>query len=493
MATAREAAPTKRAPKKTEAATLPAADGAFVDAAAAAGAPPVQAALAPVVGPSGVDGIPARYADGKQWLLNGVRRHPKGALVALLFSWTGFWLALWGAVIGAGLGTLIGLGAVGGTSLGQGAFHISAAQAVSPLTVLAGFGVGLIGGFFGVIGLIVYHAPFQWIVGMFFGLISAIILIVVIAAYERLFLRLRGYRRLSRDEVRRVAPLVKDIAEGMDLDGLPRFAMADAVVPNAWAHMRTIVITTGLLQSLDDGEIRAILAHELHHWRSGDSVGLHLVWACAWPMALACNVGMYIAGVRQTNDPVAIANRYRRGALLAFIGWVIAWPAWTIIRFAIVPVISASQRRMEYEADAAAAELGYGAQLSAALRKMSVFESGRTGWENTIAATHPPTELRIEALQPPQPDDAIYQEDELRSPTWAAARRILWVFGRTSTATTSHRGAEEQIATPSDPAVGEGLPFDREFSLLPLSGWAVAMTYVTAFGVGLLIAVMQSR
>lgn len=376
--------------------------------------PVVHRALAHGVGLSGVDGIPARYADGRQWLEHGIRRHPKGALVALFFAWTGFWLALWGAAIGAVLGVLIALGAISSPSLGHSLLGIAVGQTVTPLAVVSGLVLGVLGGFIVVIGWIIFNQPVQWITGMLAGLIVAVIIMVTVAAYERLGLRLRGYRRLSRDEVRRVAPLVREVAEAMDLDGLPRFAMADLVVPNAWTHMRTIVLTTGLLQSLDDGELRAVLAHELRHWRTGDSVGLTLVWCCAWPIALTFDIGMAIAG--RKSDGSAKALRIR-GGLTSIIGWGIAWPAWVILKLAIVPAIATTQRRYEYEADASAAKLGYAAQLSSALRKMSAFESGRTGWERAMAATHPPTELRIEALQEPRPDDAEYQEDELRGPS----------------------------------------------------------------------------
>ena len=379
---------------------------------------PVHRALAPVVGRSGVDGIPPEYDDGRQWLQNGIRRHPKGALVALFFAWTGFWLALWGAAIGAILGVMIALGAVNNPAIANSLLGISVGQAVTPLAMVSGFVLGIVGGFVVVLGWVIFNHPLQWIVGMISGLILAIIIMVTMAAFERLTLRLRGYRRLSRDEVRRVAPLVKDVAEGMNLDGLPRFVMADLVLPNAWSHMRTIVLTTGLLQSLDDGELRAILAHELHHWRTGDSVGLRMVWSCAWPIALSYNIGLFLAGTgpRQTRRP---------GQILILIGWTIAWPAWVILKFAIVPLTASTQRRYEYEADAAAGKLGYGAQISTALRKMSAFESGRTGWEQAMAATHPPTELRIEALQPPKPDDAMYQEAELRGPSGAELKRFL--------------------------------------------------------------------
>ncbi len=57
---------------------------------------------------------------------------------------------------------------------------------------------------------------------------------------------------------------------------------------------------------------------------------------------------------------------------------------------------------------------------------MGAFEGGRSGWEQAMRATHPPTELRLEALQPPRPDDFEYQEEDLRVPKPAEVRRFLF-------------------------------------------------------------------
>jgi hypothetical protein len=63
--------------------------------------------------------------------------------------------------------------------------------------------------------------------------------------------------------------------------------------------------------------------------------------------------------------------------------------------------------------------------LSSALSKLGAFESGRTGWEAAMAATHPPLALRLEALQVPRPDDWEYQEEELHGPTVGEFFRML--------------------------------------------------------------------
>jgi Zn-dependent protease with chaperone function len=72
------------------------------------------------------------------------------------------------------------------------------------------------------------------------------------------------------------------------------------------------------------------------------------------------------------------------------VAWFVAWPAWVIVKVIIAPLTAASQRRYEYEADAAAYDVGLGPALASALAKLTVFEGGRSGWE--VAMTrHPST------------------------------------------------------------------------------------------------------
>jgi Zn-dependent protease with chaperone function len=365
-------------------------------------------------------GVPPRYDDGVQWLASGLRRHRLAAVVGLLFGWSGAWIAFWGAMAGSVIGILVGFG-IGNSSIPV--FRtFGLGQSVSAVTVIGGVTLGFIGGFLVVLVFLVVH-PLALVGSLVSGAILACALVLITASFERLGLRVRGYRRLSRDEVRQVAPLVKSAADAMDLSALPRFAMADQVIPNAWTHMRTIVLTTGILQSLQKEELEAVLIHELAHWRSGDSVGLRVVWAAAWPVALMYNLGVLMAGGRtRTQGGVNISVH---SAFRWLVAWLIAWPAWVMVRIILAPLTAASQRRYEFEADAAAYKLGFGSAMASALNKLGAFESGRTGWEVAMNATHPPTRLRIEALQVPVADDWEYQEEELHGPSWREFRRLM--------------------------------------------------------------------
>jgi len=366
------------------------------------------------------DGVPARYDDGIQWLRSGFRRHPAAVAVGLVFGWTGTWIAFWGAMAGVVIGALVGLGVGSATIPVFSSFGGN--QAVSVITVLGGVALGALGGFLVVLVFLVIH-PLALFGSLVSGAILTVILVVFTSAFERLGLRIRGYRRLSRDEVRQVAPLVKSAADAMNLPALPRFAITDQVIPNAWTHMRTIVLTTGLLQTLEPNELEAVLVHELNHWRNGDAVGLRCMWAAAWPVVLLYDLGVLISG-QKPQSQAGVTVKVSSG-LRWLVGWFIAWPAWVIVKIILAPLTAASQRRYEYEADAAVSAVGLGPQLISALTKLGAFESGRTGWEIAMTATHPPTQLRIEALQEPLPDDWAYQEDELHGPTWSEIRRLL--------------------------------------------------------------------
>ena len=407
-------------------------DVGFVAGARGASQPHSDAGACPALSldrSGAVDGFVGTYDDGTTWLKRGLRRQRGAVITSLVFSWTGMLAVPWGAALGSLVGTLAGFGIATGWSVDHHLFALGEGQAVSLVGIASGLFLGLVSGsLFAFVGP--FADPLAGLVSITCGALLSIIVVVLVAAFERAALRIRGYRRLSRQEVRRVAPLVREVADAMDLDGLPRFSMSDGPMPNAWTHMRTIVLTTGLLQMLDDAELTAVLAHELHHWRSGDAVGLRIVWAAALPLALLLDLGSWIAGgigaapQKRETAPSQVAIRPRVG-VLAIVGWAIAWAPWVITKFVLAPVSAATQRRYEYEADAAAAEVGLSAALSSALSKMGVFEGGRAGWERAMVATHPPTELRLEALEHPRSDDAVYQERDLGLPSFNELARIL--------------------------------------------------------------------
>jgi len=370
------------------------------------------------------------YEGGQGWLRRGLRRQRPAVLTALVVSWTGVWLAPWGALLGGFAGML----AAGGIATAWAAQHHLYELGAGQTVTVAGLGLGLVlgavGGFLLTVLGTTLANPLAGAVSVVLGVVIMIVVTVFAAALERPMLRLRGFRRLSQDEARRVVPLAQQTAGELALDGIPRFAISDVLVPNAWAHLRTIVLTAGLLQMLDDAELAAVLAHELYHWRRGDAVGLRLLWAAALPLALMLNLGFWIAGSgaakrASSADSGSGAPQPAARGVVGVIGWSLAWAPWIITRFVLAPMSAATQRRHEYEADAAATSIGRADALASALSKIGAFELGRTGWERAIVATHPPVSLRLEALAPHRDDDTDFQEVDFGRPSFSDLIRLF--------------------------------------------------------------------
>jgi hypothetical protein len=65
---------------------------------------------------------------------------------------------------------------------------------------------------------------------------------------------------------------------------------------------------------------------------------------------------------------------------------------WLLTRFVIQPIVADRSRECEYEAYAAANATLHGIALSQVLVYLGDVESGRSGWEQVLAARHPPRE-----------------------------------------------------------------------------------------------------
>jgi STE24 endopeptidase len=181
------------------------------------------------------------------------------------------------------------------------------------------------------------------------------------------------------------------------MDGSKRSAHANAYFTGFGAAKRVVFFDT-LLSKLNAGEVEAVLAHELGHFKhkhvlkrmaSMFAISLAGLALLGW---LSAQPGFYTAlGVRPSmtaaNDAVA---------LLLFL---LATP---VFAFFVSPLFAQLSRKHEFEADAYACAQASGADLAAALLKLHEDNAATLTPDPLYARfyySHPPASQRLAALQ----------------------------------------------------------------------------------------------
>jgi heat shock protein HtpX len=194
---------------------------------------------------------------------------------------------------------------------------------------------------------------------------------------------------------------------------MPKVYVSDMAQPNAFAtgrnpHHAAVSVTKGILQILDERELRGVLAHELSHVANRDILIGSIASGIGMSITFLARFALFFGGGSDRNNPL--------GAFGALFAWILAPLAAAIIQMAV-------SRSREYQADESGAILSHDpdalasalGKLEATAKQVPVPASVGPAQANlfivnpfhgrqasmslaNLFSTHPPTQARIARL-----------------------------------------------------------------------------------------------
>lgn len=212
---------------------------------------------------------------------------------------------------------------------------------------------------------------------------------------DKMVLRMQGAKELDQQQAPELFDMVADLAGRAGLP-MPKVYLIETEQPNAFATGRNpenaaVAVSAGLVKMLDRRELAGVIAHELAHIRSRDTLVMVMTGTLAGAISMLAQFGLFFGG-RSNNSPFGFA-----GALVAMI----------VAPLAAMLVQMAVSRTREYEADRDGAEIsGDPLALASALRKIS----GAAQRIENVAAERTPGMAHLFIINPlgGRPGDSLF-------------------------------------------------------------------------------------
>ncbi|WP_026986636.1 zinc metalloprotease HtpX [Fodinicurvata fenggangensis] len=181
------------------------------------------------------------------------------------------------------------------------------------------------------------------------GMLIALAIAVAMNFYaywnsDKVVLRMHKAREVDRQSAPQFYGIVEQLAERAELP-MPKVYLIENAQPNAFATGRNpenaaVAATTGLLKRLSSQEVAGVMAHELAHVKSRDTLIMTLTATLAGAISMLANFALFFGGNR--NNP------------LGLIGTILVMILAPLIAMMVQMAISRSR---EYEADRIGAEI----------------------------------------------------------------------------------------------------------------------------------------
>jgi heat shock protein HtpX len=273
---------------------------------------------------------------------------------------------------------------------------LSVAYVVLANVILPAFGIDIRGSVNG--NMLIYAAVF--------GFGGAFISLAFSKQFARAMLDCQQITEPQGRKEEVVFQTVRELAQRLHV-AMPEVWVYDAPDPNAFATGPTknnamVAVSTGLLENLNEEEVRSVLAHEMGHVWNGDMFTTTVL--AGLMNTFVYFIAMWVRRLFEERDQ-------------AMLGFVVSLVLQIVLSILAMLVINWHSRRREFEADrfagkaygpapmisalegiqryVEAAQLEYASQDALATMKIS----GGTGGIMNLFATHPPIEERIAALR----------------------------------------------------------------------------------------------